>query len=244
MTSVIQSAVASATAEGAAYLAATITMPAIFDEKQGKISIPPWVYNLLTGKYGNINLWAASVGLTLKDVTMPPGGSFTATVSAGGEIVASDLGVGGTEYADGDTGTVNGSTGVSAAYVVDTINAYAGAITAVDDPTKKFTVAGDQRVHAPVTGTLVVSGSTGNDGSYTIVSATLVAGPATEIVVNEAVPNAVADGNIALGYGPVLTYTLTNLGTTYAVAAGVATTKAGAQAGLGSGLTINVTKVI
>ncbi len=68
-------------------------------------------------------------------------------------------------------------------------------ITAVSTGAKKFTVAGDQRLYFTAADTFTITGSTGNNATYTIVSATLVS-TTTEIVVVETVPNAVADGTI------------------------------------------------
>lgn len=63
-------------------------------------------------------------------------------------------------------------------------------ITAVNQGTKTFTVLGD--AHSP-TGSIVVAASTGNDGTYTIVSTNFAAGHTT-IVVSEAIPSATANG--------------------------------------------------
>jgi hypothetical protein len=65
------------------------------------------------------------------------------------------------------------------------------AINAVNTGTKTFTVTGDASSLAGRTFT--VSGSTGNDGTYTAVSA-VFSTPNTDIVVVETVPSAVADG--------------------------------------------------
>jgi hypothetical protein len=72
------------------------------------------------------------------------------------------------------------------------------AIIAVNQGTKTFTVAGDQISYLPATGVATVSGSTGNDGIYTVVSATLIGGN-TAIIVSQAIPNATADGTISAG---------------------------------------------
>lgn len=68
------------------------------------------------------------------------------------------------------------------------------AVTAVSTGSKKFTVAGDQTARFLAGATVRVSGSTGNDGLYTVVSSTF--GTATDIVVSQAVPSAVADGSL------------------------------------------------
>lgn len=74
------------------------------------------------------------------------------------------------------------------------------AITAAVILDKEFTVAGDQTATILAGQKIRVTGSTGNDGLYTVVSATL-AGPDTEIVVEEVVADATADGDISLDYG-------------------------------------------
>lgn len=69
------------------------------------------------------------------------------------------------------------------------------AITAVSTGSKKFTVSGDRRRWFNIGSTLTVSGSTGNNGNFTVSTLTLVGGN-TEIVVVEAVSSAVADGSV------------------------------------------------
>lgn len=68
-------------------------------------------------------------------------------------------------------------------------------ITAVDQVGKTFTVAGNHAIEFPTTLTATVATSTGNDGTYTVVSATFDVDH-TDIVVSEAIPNATADGTI------------------------------------------------
>lgn len=82
---------------------------------------------------------------------------------------------------------------------------YAWAVTNVDVGQKTFTIAGNYAtlVAAPVR----INGSTGNDGLYTLVSASDV-GATTEIVVAETPASAVADGNVFAGSTPVLRYHL------------------------------------
>ncbi len=68
-------------------------------------------------------------------------------------------------------------------------------ITAVNQGTQKFTVTGDASGlnPPPFPSTIVITGSTGNDGSYTVVSAVFGAG-VTVVEVNEAIPSATANG--------------------------------------------------
>lgn len=68
------------------------------------------------------------------------------------------------------------------------------AISGVNQGTKTFTTAADVSEEIFPGDTLVILGSTGNDGDYTVVTVTGT-GP-TDIVVFEAIPNAVADGNL------------------------------------------------
>lgn len=68
-------------------------------------------------------------------------------------------------------------------------------ITAVNQGTKQFTVAGDYTALFPAAASLTVSGSTGNDGVYTVVVAAFGAGN-TVITVVEAIPSAVANGSL------------------------------------------------
>lgn len=73
-------------------------------------------------------------------------------------------------------------------------------ITALVQLAQTFTVAGDQSAKFIATGVFGVSGSTGNDGTYTTVSAIFGAG-VTVITTVEAIPDATPDGNIDPGGG-------------------------------------------
>jgi peptidyl-prolyl cis-trans isomerase A (cyclophilin A) len=79
-----------------------------------------------------------------------------------------------------------------------TLNGTARAITAVSQAGKTFTVAGDRRPHFPVGSTVTVTGSAGNDGTYTIAAAALTAGN-TVIQVQQDIPSAVVGGTIRSG---------------------------------------------
>lgn len=68
------------------------------------------------------------------------------------------------------------------------------AVTAVSQANKTFTVAGNQTATFTANKVFIVTGSTGNDKLYTVVSSTF--GAATVITVRETLPSAVADGNI------------------------------------------------
>ncbi|GAH23750.1 unnamed protein product, partial [marine sediment metagenome] len=66
-----------------------------------------------------------------------------------------------------------------------------------------FIITGDHVSEFPVDDTIIVSGSTGNDGTYTIVWNMTDAGK-TYIFVLENVPSAVADGQLKSGLTPLL----------------------------------------
>jgi len=71
------------------------------------------------------------------------------------------------------------------------------AITSVTQGSKIFQIAGDLVQHLPVGTTFKISGSTGNDGTYTVSTAVLN-GPDTDITVVEVIPDATADGTFEL----------------------------------------------
>lgn len=66
-------------------------------------------------------------------------------------------------------------------------------ITAVSTGDKKFTIAGDFTSEIDADKEIRIANSTGNDGIYTVVSATLSGGN-TEVVVTETVSDGTADG--------------------------------------------------
>lgn len=70
-----------------------------------------------------------------------------------------------------------------------------GAITAVDQPNKKFTLAGDLTASFTGVTSINVQDSTANDGIYTVVSVTLVSGN-TVVTVSESLPSNVANGTL------------------------------------------------
>lgn len=70
------------------------------------------------------------------------------------------------------------------------------AITAVNQGAKTLTFAGDHRALFPDASTVVVQGSTANDGSYTQNGAAALVGGDTVITTHEALPSAVADGTL------------------------------------------------
>ncbi|HQW96435.1 MAG TPA: hypothetical protein PLU58_11560 [Saprospiraceae bacterium] len=74
-------------------------------------------------------------------------------------------------------------------------------ITDVDQGLKTFTVAGDQTLTYTAGSKFYVTGSTGNDGLYTVDSVSY--GTATEIIVLEAIPDATVDGDISFATSPV-----------------------------------------
>lgn len=70
-------------------------------------------------------------------------------------------------------------------------------ITAVVQLSQEFGIAGDWTDFISVGDAITVMGSTGNDGTYTVASATYATGTTT-IVVNEAIPDATVDGRLKL----------------------------------------------
>ena len=108
----------------------------------------------------------------------------------------------------GNATAIASQTGTGSKFVVDTeptlinptLTSGVLAITAVDTGTKKFTIAGNYatRFKYLTAYKFRVTGSIGNDGVYTVSTATDVSAT-TEIVVTEAVPSAVADGSINIG---------------------------------------------
>lgn len=71
------------------------------------------------------------------------------------------------------------------------------AITALSQGSKTFSVGSDVTSSLQPTVKFIITGSTGNNGTYTVVSAVFGSGT-TVITVVEAVPNATADGSIHL----------------------------------------------
>jgi len=69
------------------------------------------------------------------------------------------------------------------------------AITGADDTTNTLTIAGDHVVDYTPEQPLRITGSTGNDGAYTLLSATLN-GSDTELVLLEALADDTADGTV------------------------------------------------
>ncbi len=79
-------------------------------------------------------------------------------------------------------------------------------ITVVNQGTKTFTVTGDITSHLQQGSIVNITGSTGNDGLYSVVSAVLNVGD-TDIVVEEAIPDATADGSVEYGVKNDITLT-------------------------------------
>lgn len=74
------------------------------------------------------------------------------------------------------------------------------AINAVNPGLQQFTVTGNARNSLAGGQTFTVSGSTGNNGIYTVSNISYSA-PNTTITVSEAIPSAVADGNVTNIFG-------------------------------------------
>lgn len=121
-------------------------------------------------------------------VSAAPGPGFDAAVTAQVALGFAPLGV---PYVAGGNLEQVFTKGAASSFVQQY------AITAVvNGPagTGSFTVAGDQRTAFNPGYRFIVTGSTGNDGVYTVTSSVFAV--STEIFVKEAVPNATADGNI------------------------------------------------
>lgn len=100
-----------------------------------------------------------------------------------------------TELEAGDHVRVAGQS-LPGVYAKGTPTAY--AITDVIQGSKTFKFLLDATEYFLTGDTIEVTGSTGNDGTYTVASSSFGAGK-TSVVVNEAIPNATADGNILHG---------------------------------------------
>jgi hypothetical protein len=92
-------------------------------------------------------------------------------------------------------------------YATIIVPKYTYPITGVNTGTKTFTILGD---YAAIIASNVYTGSkirinssTGNDKLYTLVSATYSA-PNTNVIVTETIASAAVDGNLFVGYEPVL----------------------------------------
>lgn len=73
------------------------------------------------------------------------------------------------------------------------------ALNNVTIGTSTFQVVGDITNHVKEGSIIIISGSTANDGTYTVVSAILNVGN-TDVVVEETIPDATVDGNMKYGY--------------------------------------------
>lgn len=124
-----------------------------------------------------------------------------------GAIAAMSVAAGGSPWFVNETYTVSGGNG-DAAGVVDTVTpsqqgpftiaaVHQGggtvSVTAVDQGAKTFTVSGDWTALLYAGGAGTVAGSTGNNGSYSVVSAVFGTGH-TVVTVSQSIPSAVADG--------------------------------------------------
>lgn len=141
-----------------------------------------------------------------------PGGVFTLTgpLSNATKIASAAVVDGGQSWFVGDTFSIDGGLGAPATGAVLTItpSRFTAAITgiaietsnpvtAVVQGAKTFAVSGDVTATAIAPVQFNVTGSTGNDGTYTVVSAVFGAAH-TVVTVAEAIPSAIADGNIII----------------------------------------------
>lgn len=82
------------------------------------------------------------------------------------------------------------------------VNSQSSPITGGNQGNQEFIVTGDQTAWIEVGDTVRVTGSTGNDGFYTVATAVLI-GTDTTVTVNEAIPSATFDGTLEFGFGYV-----------------------------------------
>lgn len=113
------------------------------------------------------------------------------------------------------------------------------AITVVNQGTKTFTVAGDQSSDIRAGDSIVVAGSTGNNGTYTVVSSTFTT--VTAIVVSQSIPDTTADGTLRGRYVPTTEDSIV-LNTPRAVSVAASVTL-NSISGTGT-LTINASRVV
>jgi hypothetical protein len=124
------------------------------------------------------------------------------SLSSGGQII---------DWQDSvlDRATAEPTTPASGArYIVALAGEY--AITVVDTVSKTFTVAGDHTTDFVTLDKIKVSGSTGNDGQYTVVSSTYDVNH-TDIVVSEVVSSAVANGTVQFADGALSVLGIDNI---------------------------------
>ncbi len=151
-----------------------------FDAVTGAVTFATVDSELIIGN-GSAQLDNGSAGLTFDNTGLARITSLTASG------IALDATFG------GGTGPINLT---SAGGINLTAQAYPTfAITAVDQGAKTFTIAGDKTALTGLQTSIVVAGSTGNDGSYTVASLTLVTGN-TVVAVNEAISDATVDGTL------------------------------------------------
>jgi len=112
------------------------------------------------------------------------------------------LGEGGFQKSEKTTDTIVEFATGSVAHYTYTIADKVYSIIGVNTGTKTFTVAGDHASDFAVGSRIRVNDSTGNDGLYTVTSATLVGGD-TEITVDESVASAIADGSVSISRLPI-----------------------------------------
>jgi len=87
--------------------------------------------------------------------------------------------------------------------IPDTAKTY--SITGVDTGNKTFTIEGSYASRFVAADSIKITGSPGNDGTYTVASSSY-SSPSTSIVVSEAVPDATVDGVIDPGYRATIHY--------------------------------------
>lgn len=138
---------------------------------------------------------AAGTGYAAGNTGLISGGDANAvyvvlTTGGGGSVATYRIGYPGTNYVT--------AAGAATAHGQITV---ASGVIALNQAAKTFSMYGNYTglLASPVT-SLTITSSTGNDGTYTIVSSSYAAG-ITTVVVSQAIPSSVVDGDIRAGTG-------------------------------------------
>lgn len=161
------------------------------------------------GQRGLLTTWRQGLFLTT-------GASMNA-----GSILDLALNDPGDGYLPGEVGGYIISDSNDAYFVPDSVDTYPPFSIIDGDQGQQWVKIAGNNTHLFAAGdTVVITGSTGNDGTYTLPNGANYDG-GTLIVVNEVLPSPIMDGFIASQRGPIVTFTLTTPGSAYIVANGV-----------------------
>lgn len=168
-----------------------VTPAGLAASAKGLISTNTTIYVATTGSDstgdGSSGAPFASIGQALYSIRnklIASGVTVTIQVADGTYAVTSTITI---NHPDADKIQIIGNT--SAETVV--------AIAAIDTTARTIAVAGDRTSSLSAGDTAGVTGSAGNNGTYTVLSATY-SGGATVIAVSEAIPSATADGTLTI----------------------------------------------